>query len=866
MIWESALKQVDEENERATRALEAELLERSSTCDIPKVAREILELAQKYSRLPCHKQDGIPEAELRKHLEEITGGTDEVVTKMVEALESYRTYVIDEDSLIDAFERNTPTTKEEGGDIEVFCTKRKELKSFFIGGKSYTLKSGEVIKLEDRREFGADVIKEVIAQVGISDDVKAESLLSYLGIQEGANSKVLKHVTMHDYKPEYREKAKGYIMYAKLSTGSGAYLEELEKKIKSLDLKNEGVAAASQLRINLLTKCTNGENFDFADYVRTANMVRKTEAEQKSAFMMFRAKLIDHKIATSSIYQHLVSDEEVRAARDGAAEENMLSQCSLEDGLFQMADCLVQSDCGMAEFLLAFKPRNQLSNALFGRLELLGLFHDIRVNFPLVDHPEVKLAAVKKCVCEVTESVVCHPKGLHRLNDWKHNVSEHVLFGMIESKNRKIDEVVEPAWSAFERCIGQLRLYSHVKTDNNGLDEAFRQQGQEPPDLSDYYAMGINEVLYVKEDHFWHDRINGLILTAMAITQITVGLWLVFSTGGILANVGALLIAEGVSDIYFMVQTFYSGQKFNWEDYRKQKAQSLALCVLTLGLSKYLNLSKLNAPIQNARHAQKLQLLSFVGKTVMKELIEQGSVFAVGKLAGNVTHIASQTVMKGLLEAVENITMGATAKIAKTRDNRVGLEQIRGTFDDRMGRIQEKVAEMYRVLGKSRADALIQDCISQVTKREMDNGSMHQRMEGAYRSIASKLTVSLRSSNHETAAAGVKVLESMSNFMSGLYTLNKVGSVINDYAGQLEDELNKKLEAEREEASSLGRKRAIADENQQLNVQSEAKLKADDVRKEISKIFQGKIRQYCVTPAIRLMIDKGTQGFKERIL
>lgn len=76
---------------------------------------------------------------------------------------------------------------------------------------------------------------------------------------------------------------------------------------------------------------------------------------------------------------------------------------------------------------------------------------------------------------------------------------------------------------------------------------------------------------------------SALIVGALAVAQIVGGAFLVST--GLFVGIGQGLIAEGVSDILFVVQAIITGE-FSWEAYLWQKAISLVLSIVMFGVGK----------------------------------------------------------------------------------------------------------------------------------------------------------------------------------------------------------------------------------------------------------------------------------------
>jgi hypothetical protein len=115
------------------------------------------------------------------------------------------------------------------------------------------------------------------------------------------------------------------------------------------------------------------------------------------------------------------------------------------------------------------------------------------------------------------------------------------------------------------------------------IDENYLPNDKPEEELNELNKHGINKLIIINEltPIPWF---SVMTIAALGTAQIIGGVLLSTFTCGIGFSLGASLIAEGVSDLYFALKGTIS-RNINWKDYAMQKAISLAICFLTLGAS-----------------------------------------------------------------------------------------------------------------------------------------------------------------------------------------------------------------------------------------------------------------------------------------
>lgn len=164
------------------------------------------------------------------------------------------------------------------------------------------------------------------------------------------------------------------------------------------------------------------------------------------------------------------------------------------------------------------------------------------------------------------------------------------------------------------------------------LTELFMKDQMPLMELAEFAAKGIEYLLEISEQRFvpWYSIATVALLGCV---QIVVGGILIATGFG--ATVGMSLISEGISDMLYACRALINRQ-FDWIDYAKQKAVSIAISVFSAGISKFKDAGKgaanlvsgeVSALAQEAsKEAAEAAATQFVtqGKTIGKEMLKTG--------------------------------------------------------------------------------------------------------------------------------------------------------------------------------------------------------------------------------------------------
>jgi len=156
-------------------------------------------------------------------------------------------------------------------------------------------------------------------------------------------------------------------------------------------------------------------------------------------------------------------------------------------------------------------------------------------------------------------------------------------------------------------------------TKTKKLSEMFMKNNRPNLELSEFAERGIEYMLEINEKRFIPWR-SVMTLAAVGSLQIVFGGLLVASAIGVSSGMG--LITEGVFD-YIIAFRAYRKRYFRWSDYAKQKALSLMISAVSIGVGKLTDGCK---GIDSALRGVKKEALEKAGaQTVRDTVVKAGS-------------------------------------------------------------------------------------------------------------------------------------------------------------------------------------------------------------------------------------------------
>lgn len=402
------------------------------------------------------------------------------------------------------------------------------------------------------------------------------------------------------------------------------------------------------------------------------------------------------------------------------------------------------------------------------------------------------------------------------------------------------------------------------------LSELFMNNCRPDLELSEFSARGIEYLLEISEKNFipWIS-INTVI--AIAAVQMAVGAALISTGFGV--TIGLALITEGGADL-FTAYRAYSKRQFSWKDYGKQKAVSLVISAISVGISGIKDAGK---GLQN--------VVSGVGE----EVLEQAGTKVVtdGKSIGQVL-IQTGKNLKSLAIKQIGVTIGQNAlkeglnKIADISSNFL-LEQMNSQISASIqNRVIDKFSEpkLWKIVTKMYAIDSFRD--HDFFKKEVNNivtdiiNPNNDFMRNQWDSIGGPLCDGILSSVKQLrspASISIRILgtlNGMSQITSIIDTVHEQLfaklSQINQETLSMVNMLHRYCQVEREDAyriMSILQKQSAQDVDTELNYVDFLNKIAETDLNELNQ-YKDKILTF-LTSLDRCMSNIESQDFSETL-
>lgn len=196
---------------------------------------------------------------------------------------------------------------------------------------------------------------------------------------------------------------------------------------------------------------------------------------------------------------------------------------------------------------------------------------------------------------------------------------------------------------------GKLRgLKGEIRDFKDSFGATFKgfeelEEQDVPSELSFFTGLGLDRFLILEEEISWWNW-DAFACAMIGLAQMIAGLALVVLTGGAAAQLGNMLIAEGINDLVYATMAGISGS-FSWEAWGIQKAISLAISVATFGVGKLATLGK---TVEKASKIGQISRTSIFMRTATKAAAD----FGVRVGANIATDRALEMVKSGILNKI----------------------------------------------------------------------------------------------------------------------------------------------------------------------------------------------------------------------
>ena len=359
-----------------------------------------------------------------------------------------------------------------------------------------------------------------------------------------------------------------------------------------------------------------------------------------------------------------------------------------------------------------------------------------------------------------------------------------------------MDKFVEDLCNRMEKCESHIKKFSTPTSNLIPLSSAFEERLNSPGlncEINNFVNNGITGIMIISAHQTaWQKLKLVLPIIAMGLAQIALGVAVTFMSVGFMTLLGSNLVGEGISDLLFAANCFYSGH-FSWKAYAKHKAISLAFSVLTIGIGAYLS-----------RGAKMSKYGYKIGGEAMARLAGKELIEAVG------AKVVTKTVAKSIGRKLCVVTAHwAASQLAESFSNKVD-EYTRSAFQYFIEKRDfSKLKTEVKITVVSLGTRLAQETLDKTLREVFES---KKNWISQLPSYASKLSSSIqKASSHATAKAGGFSSDSTNEYAT-LLQIGKTAKVIINSSlvftrverqiDKIESSLKRNLEeAERKKAS-----------------------------------------------------------------
>ena len=262
------------------------------------------------------------------------------------------------------------------------------------------------------------------------------------------------------------------------------------------------------------------------------------------------------------------------------------------------------------------------------------------------------------------------------------SLKESVVAALPEKFKERIDTVLMVHLGKLQ---GKVRsVTTQVECSMTHFVDVENRPRMIPAEIWTYFKEShLDHFLSVKEKKPWFSW-GAFAVALLGIAQIIGGVVLICTVVG--ATYGAGLISEGVSDLVYATMAFVTGE-FSWKEYAIMKAISLAITLMTGGLSALAGTAK----AVGSGVSRGMLIMKTVGKAAVEFAVDLGTELFTGQMMGQlqqgVIDIVASTIVKQVLRTV-------------TQAWKVSLEQLYAAGKDFEAKAEHMVKQLDEALFK----------------------------------------------------------------------------------------------------------------------------------------------------------------------
>lgn len=638
----------------------------------------------------------------------------------------------------------------------------------------------------------------------ITDD-KAIGLLNKLGLQQqvGSSSQpnLKQLVSFKEYYLERQDLAKIKHYLASLAFSN---VPDPQLKITQLDLSAIGALQAKEAVIK--------QKLLEAFASQRLSLTKQDLSLSTQEFDLLKAVLQDHGLSQSNIFNEL------------SAKQSRFKP-GLEDCLMR----LYEAGGRMTQQELTLRSGHEFSRELWMRLSEAHVVKKPKVNFKFTADPDKRIAAIR----EQVEQVVTRVFNLTRQSDVGYAIADWTGFGgFVESNNKKLDEYIDGITDALKLAAGMMRTLPKVKIDQKDLKQMFTE-GKIPPELMDYVQMSFATVLSLTEDKGFDW--DAFYCAMIGVAQIVAGVALDICTCGAAHYFAQGLIAEGIGDIVFAIQSSIQGG-FSWKAYCQHKAVSFMLSLATAGVGSYLG---------KGAQAGKMGIGLATKKALLKAVAKESFVKVATSVINAAVSIGADELSKLMMDELldKHFINQLNEWLASAP-----------SYKNKKAELEQRFESIYKKFGVEDAQNIINDAI-QATLADLQKGDLASAIFDKVSQLVSGLSGAfsraagqLGNANNKAALFGLiaKVIDKSVTAASYIKSFTELFQICDKFCDSLDNKLADSF------AKRLAKDTAqVEQENNAINIKKRIAQHGEFMQQQMHNALYEKVKSDFVKPGLQ---------------
>ena len=279
------------------------------------------------------------------------------------------------------------------------------------------------------------------------------------------------------------------------------------------------------------------------------------------------------------------------------------------------------------------------------------------------------------------------------------------FFNEDEIAEDDIDKFVDNLCDRLEQSISHLKRFDRPTSNLKPLESVFENRLSTPAlssEVNKFVSGGYTGIIIISLKRTpWQKLKMVLPIILIGVAQIALGVFITIMSAGVMSLVGSNVIGEGISDLLFAAECFYSGH-FSWKMYAKHKVISLFFSVCTLGLGMYFS-----------RGAQMSKFGYKIGGEAMARLVGKELAEAVG--AKVVAKTVASNVARKLCVATVNFATSRFSDVVANKCEEQMRNGVQFLIEKRdFSKLKSEIEKNFDRLGPSRTQEHLDQTIRDV--------------------------------------------------------------------------------------------------------------------------------------------------------